>query len=216
MTGVWGYVVAGILAGAVGAGELSSRYRDDPGTSVLQVAALLYVGVNAVAAMGALYIVRTLGWSFGTPRGSQRDLLQVMVSGLGALTLFRTKLFTASFKDDAHAWGPSRLLEQLLGLADRQMDRRQAAERSRTASSAMADVSFEKAQSLLPSHAIALLEGVTDEDQERLAADVAALQADQTLSDEAKAQLLGIAVIRLTGCELFENSIRDLGPLIRR
>lgn len=208
------YLIAGGLGGVVGVGELAARYRDSPSRSLLEPAAALYIVFNIAASCGALAIVRVFDWTFGAADGVQQDLLQAMIAGAGALALLRTKLFSASYQGGSYAWGPSRVLEQLLGVADRQVDRSQAEHRSRTVSEVMSDVSFGKAKATLPAYALGLLENVSEEEQKRLASDVKALIDDQAMSEEAKAQLLGLAVIRLTGPELLSTARTGLGATI--
>jgi hypothetical protein len=209
-----GYLVVAFLGGLVGATELANRYRDDPLHSVLTPAAAIYIIVNAGASASALYIVRAFGWDFGNT-GESRDLMQILVAGLGSIALFRTKLFSAAYRGETYAWGPSRLLEQLLSISDRQVDRRQAKERSATVSEVMAGVSFKMAIAVLPAHALGLLENATVEDQKRLADDIKSLREDTFMDDASKAQLLGMAIIRLTGPILLRQAVNALGDSIK-
>ena len=215
MSGVAGYVVVALLGAVVGGAELASRYRDDIGRSLVTPAAAAYVAANAGGSLAALYAARTLDWDFGVGAGAGQDLVRTAVAGLGALALFRTKLLSASFRGETHAFGPSRLLEQLLAVSDREIDRRQADARSRAAAEAMAGVSFAKAYGLLPAYVMGLLESVAEEDQERLSGEVEALFSDRTMDDAGKAAMLGVAVIRLAGPDLLRQAVTALGPSIR-
>ena len=78
----------------------------------------------------------------------------------------------------------------------------------------MAPVDFDRAYTALPSYALALLENPTKEDQDRLRADIEVLVSDQTMDKAAKAQLLGVAVMRLTGPDLLEAAVKGLGDAI--
>ncbi len=213
MTGVTGFVLAAVLGGIVGAAELASRYRDDPGRSLIQPAALLYILINAGASAGALAVIRVFGWTFGQD-GPARDLLQVLLGGLGAVALFRTKLFAGSERGAMVNWSPNGLLERLLAISDRQVDRAQAKRRSMIAKKMMPRISFEKAYGLLPAFALSLLEGASKEEQQRLSADILALVDDKTMDDAAKALLLGVAVMRVTGVHLFVQAVEGLGPIV--
>lgn len=93
MRGNVGYVIVGVLGALVGMTEIASRYRDNPVRSLSQPGALLYVLVNAGGSVSALFIIRAFGWDFGFDRGPERDLARGMIAGLGALALFRTRLF---------------------------------------------------------------------------------------------------------------------------
>ncbi|SNS95102.1 hypothetical protein SAMN05421812_102483 [Asanoa hainanensis] len=207
------YALASAIGGAVGAAELASRYRDDPGRSLIRPAALLYVLINCAASASALAIIRIFGWTFGQT-GQAQDLVRVLVGGLGAVALFRTKLFAGSERGSTVNWSPSGLLDRLLAISDRQVDRAQAKRRSMIAKRMMPKVSFDKAYGVLPAFALNLLEGASKEEQQRLSADVVALVDDKTLDDAAKAMLLGVAVMRVTGVHLFVQAIDGLGPII--
>jgi hypothetical protein len=210
-----GYVVAVLFGVVVGATEIAYRYRDSPGRSVLQPGGIAYTLVNGAASGGALYVIRAFGWTFGAHGRSSVDLLRVLVAGLGAVALFRTKLFSAATKGgETFSWGPSRLLEQLLAISDTVVDRKQAEQRSRDVAEIMSNVSFDKAHSSLPTYALGLLENTSADEQARLAQDVGALLQDQTMSDELKSQQLGVALIRLTGPDLLRQAVTALGASI--
>lgn len=216
MGGGQGYLLVGVLGALVGGAELAARYRDDPGRSLFRPAAIVYILVNVAGSLLALYAIRALEWDFGVERGPGRSLVQVLIAGVGAITLFRTKLFSAAVRGETHAWGPSRLLDLLLGVSDREIDRDQARTRSQVVAEVMAQVSFAKAYAVLPTYALGLLEGTSDEEQEELGRDVKALVEDTTMDDASKAQALGIAVIRLTGPDLLRQAVTALGNSIRR
>jgi len=216
MSGWPGYLVVGLLGVVVGAAELAARYRDDPGRSLRRPPAAVYIAVNAAGSLLALFTIRTFGWDFGVESASGRNLVQVFIAGFGAIALFRTKLFSAAYRDEAHAWGPSRLLELLLGVSDREIDRGQASTRSEVVAELMSDVSFSKAYAILPTYALGLLEGASEEEQLRLAADVKALVDDTTMDDASKAQALGVALIRVTGPDLLRQAVNALHESIRK
>lgn len=216
MKGNVGYVAVALLGALVGLTEVLSRYRDDPFRSLASVGALTYIAVNAGGSLFALYAIRVFGWNFGFDSGGSRDLGRVLFAGFGALALFRTKLFTAAVKGESVSFGPSRILEQLLAISDRQVDRKQGILRSRTAAIEMRDVSFQKAFGSLPVYVLGLLENCSEDEQKRLALDVSKLLETTTMDDTSKAQALGVAVMRLIGPELFKQSVKALGPSIKR
>ena len=49
----WDLVVVALLGACVGGGELASRYRDEPTKAIFTRPAMLYIALNAVAAMAA-------------------------------------------------------------------------------------------------------------------------------------------------------------------
>jgi hypothetical protein len=103
----------------------------------------------------------------------------------------------------------------LLEISDREVDRRQAEQRSETIRKLMINLSFDKASRVLPTHALGLLENASDEAQKRLAADVKSLIDDTEMDNAAKCKMLGIAVIRLTGPTLLDQAVNDVLESIR-
>lgn len=210
------YALVGLTGSLVGGAELASRYSDEPLKCLTRPAALTYVAVNAAGSLLALYAIRVFGWGFGTKPGDGRMLTQVLIAGAGALTLLRTRLLSASDQAGSSTPGPSRLLEQLLRLSDRQSDRQQASDRTAVVSEVMSRVSFAKAYVILPTYLLGILDNVSKEDQERLADDVKALTDDRTIDDKAKALALGVAVIRLAGPNLLREAVVALGDSIQQ
>lgn len=103
------YVAVALLGGLVGAGELSSRYRDAPGRALYTRPVLFYILLNIAASVIALALTHTFGWTFGAsgkPGDATVRWTQVLVAGIGAMALFRTSLFTVRAGDRDIAVGP--------------------------------------------------------------------------------------------------------------
>ena len=93
----WDWIAVACLGAFVGIGELVSRYQDAPDRALFTVPATFYILLNAGAAVGALALTNALGWSVTAPGAAADDALhwpQVLVAGLGAMSLLRSALFT--------------------------------------------------------------------------------------------------------------------------
>ena len=104
------WVVVGLLGGALGVGELVSRYRDAPAVALRTWAAGLYVMINVAASLGAYGLARVFGWNINlgdskNPAAAQWTL--VLVCGLSAMALFRSSLFIRRIGDRDIGVGPS-------------------------------------------------------------------------------------------------------------
>lgn len=114
--------IAGAIASGVGLAEIVTRYRSDPGRALNSSAAQLYLALNGGAGIGALFLVDALGWKFG--QAHNITAWRILVSGFGALALFRSSLFMAKIGGSDVSVGPSVVVEALLGACDREVDRK--------------------------------------------------------------------------------------------
>lgn len=193
-----GYIVAALLAGAVGAAELISRYRDRPSELLRMLPVWLYVGINAAAATAALYVTRAMGWDFGASNDNV-EFVRVLVAGFASLAFFRSSLFTVRLGDKDVGIGPSTLLTLALDAADRGVNRTQGMLRAKTVERLMKGVSFEKAKVALPTYCFNLMEGVPADEQRRVVEEIEGLERSNRLSPQMKSYNLGLVVLRVTG-----------------
>jgi len=205
-------ILAALLGALVGVGELNSRYRDEPRRAIINLPALLYVGINAVAAAVALAAIDAFGWKFGTTNDIPLHWTRVLVAGFGAMALFRSSFFTIRAGEQEVGVGPSSVLEIILIAADRAVDRQRATARAAIVSNAMADIlSFEKVYTALPTFCLALMQNLAKEDQEQLARQVTALQS-AAMDDRMKLLSLGLALMNAVGEDVLIAAVNSLGP----
>ena len=89
--GILPYVGVFFLSGAVGVGEVLSRYRDVPLLVLRGWPAWTYVATNATAGILALWAIDAFGWTFGeNPSTVAQRGLQIVAAGFGALAIMRT------------------------------------------------------------------------------------------------------------------------------
>ncbi len=206
---------AAVLAGFVGAGEIISRYKDDPVASLKPPAAKVYVAVNALAAIAVFALTHVFDWSFGASPGAPLDATRVMVAGFGSIALLRTSLFTVRAGDQDIGIGPNALLTSILAAADRQVDRTRAEARATTVGEIMQGVSYAKANVELPALCLALMQNVGPAEQEDVAEAVRKI-SDMKASDELKSIALGLALLNVVGDEVLKNAVGTLGTRIKR
>ncbi|MFB7501522.1 hypothetical protein ACFC09_43875 [Streptomyces sp. NPDC056161] len=207
------FVAAGALGALVGGAELASRYRDRPSALLGVASAWLYVLLNAAASSGVLWVVHVFGWRFGTASADQAAALQVLVSGLAALALFRSSLFTVRVGDQEVGVGPNLILAMLLGVADRGVDRMRAKDRSQQVTRVMRGVRFDKARVALPAFCLALLQNLPEQEQRDLAAAVEALGTSE-MTDTQKSYALGLLLINIVGPEVLQSAVGALAEEI--
>ena len=207
-------VLAATLGALVGATELVARYRDAPKDVLRLRAAILYIGLNALAAGIALIVIDAFGWTFGM-KSDAVPVVKVAVAGLGAMALFRSALFTVRTGDVDVDAGPHALLKVILGTVDRAVDRKRAYRRSITVKEIMAGVDFDKARQALPAYCLALMQNVSVEEQQAVANEVAKLEAAD-LGQTIKSRSLGLLLLNVIGEDVLRASIDALSDEIKQ
>ncbi len=201
------------LAGAlVGVCELISRYRDAPLKAVVTLPAGLYLGVNIIASLAALAVIRQARWFIYSDDGTTL-LVQSVVAGLAAMAFFRSALFTVRVGSEDVAIGPAGLLQVLLNAADRACDRERAGPRARDIAEIMKAVSFDKAKQALPSLCFGLMQNVSVEEQKAFGIVVKELEA-ATMDETVKVNNLGLALLNVVGPKVLKEAVSILSQTI--
>lgn len=206
------YGLAGLIGGLVGAGELISRYRDEPTRAVFSPPALFYILVNIAAAMVAFYLVVALKLEVSQ---NANDLFQILIAGFGAVAFFRTSIFTARVGGSDILVGPAFLLQTILEASDREVDRTLAAVRSPFVRQHMASISFTKAYKALPLFCLKLMQNVPASDQRTLAQRIQEIRDSDGTNDRQKAMILGLELLNMFGEQVVQKAITALGDDIR-
>ena len=205
------YVVTFGFGLAIGVSELVSRYKDSPMHALLTRPALLYVGLNGAASLGALALVRLFGWMDDAGGGdpTKRLVLQSLASGFGAMGVFRTSLFTVRVGNADIGVGPVAFLQIMLSAADRACDRILARPRASDVQDIMSDVSFARAKQALPSLCFALMQNVSSEEQEAFSTAVIKLEKAE-MEDLLKAYSLGLVLMNVVGKDVLKQAVNIL------
>jgi hypothetical protein len=201
------FLIASSFGAMIGAGELVSRYRDEPGRALTTLPAILYLAINAGASGAALWLIREVGL-VKTPKieESSSRWAQVFMAGFGAMVVFRSSIFTARSDGRDVAIGPAHFLQAFLRAIDQAVDRRRGLARDEVVGRVMKDVSFDKAYKVLTAHCLGLLNNTTKEDQAELGRMVDSIRKSD-MPQSAKSRLLGLALLNVVGQELLIRAV---------
>lgn len=203
------------LALVIGTGtalvELLSRYRDEPFKVIAQSHfAWIYLALNGVLALGAYWVLLTSDWAADA---TQVDRLGLSISaGLGAAVVLRSRVFTARLGDEQVSIGPGYVVDQLLAIIDRQIDRRRALQRVQIVVEAMDCKDFEKAKTFASTMITGSRQNLTLQEQKDLAAQIREVQ-DRRIGDQEKAYALGFILLDFMGEEFLDEIARRLPTL---
>lgn len=182
----WQALIVGFLAGFVGLAELVGRYRSDPKYILRRsLAAWVYIAINALAGVGALLLIRALGWKFG--QTEHVELWQALVASFGAIAFFRSSFFVARIGGSSVGIGPSLVLGALLDACDREVDRKSAEKISEVMSAdSLVGLDPDGVMYALPVLCLALMQNFPPGEQAQLGAELAGIRNDETLAKQAK------------------------------
>lgn len=219
------YVLVTFFGGAVGAAELISRFRDDPARAIRTLAGAFYVALNALGSAAALYLIYVFHDSVGFHDLKAADgktvveswsvdplnlVKAILLAGFSSLLFFRTSIFKYHVGDTELAIGPSIVLDTLLNAAERAVDRVMAKPRADFVHGLLSDISFEKAAIILPSHCLALMQNVSNEESQRISSVVNELRANTKMPDKIKSLNLGLALLNVLGTKVLETAVGSL------
>ena len=208
------YIAALYIGALVGASELVARYRDSPERALWTVPATLYVLINAAASTTAMYVIA----HFGIVKGESPEriiITQIFVAGFGAMAFFRTSIFTYRVGDQDIGIGPVAFLQVILKASDRAVDRLRADARASAVETAMAGVSFNRAQAALTTFCLALMQNVPPDEQKTVGDAVNSLKAS-TLDNDTKAKSLGLALMNVVGEKVLSAAVQRLRNQIQK
>ena len=202
------YLLAVVLGCLVAIAELVSRYRDSPMTALASGPAAIYLGVNALASVAALVVIRIFDWRFGF-QGQALPVIQVLVAGLGSAAVFRSSVFTVVSGDQSIAIGPNAVLTVLLAAADRGVDRRQAVLRVRQALRSARELSFEHHADAVGRVAFAAMQNPSPVDRAEYdkTLDVLRSAVNTRLTDSTKALVLVLYLQGVIGAKLLRHVV---------
>jgi hypothetical protein len=202
-------LVAGFFGVLVGVGELVSRYRDAPASALKTRSAVLYMALNALAAVVAIGLMKAFGWTFGATDPQALRWMRVLAAGFGSMALFRTSLFTIRAGDQDVGIGPISFLQVVLGATDRAVDRVRARDRANVVKKIMAGIDFDKAYQALPAYAFALMQNLPETDQTLLGRQVGLITKAE-MKGEVKTLMLGLALMNLVGEDVLLAAVESL------
>jgi hypothetical protein len=209
----WEWLVSGLIGALIGAASMIARYRDEPDNALRTWPALFYLLINALASMFAFLLINIFGWNFGISDPNTAVWLQAMAAGFGAMTILRVSV---PFKigDNTVSIGFNQALETIFAAVDRAVDRKRGQQRAKVIYEKMRFISFDKASVALPAYCFALLQNLSQSEQEVFARRVTLLRSAD-LSPRVKAYLLGLSLLNLVGDEILKTGIDNLGDEIK-
>lgn len=212
---LFGYAALGSLVGVVvGAVEILQRYRDAPFRAVFNGWGIGYVVLNAAVSFGAFWVLQHWIDSPASGASAQPDTLRLLGlaagAGFGGAAVMRARLATIRLPTGQEfGFGPVIVIETLLSVVDRQLDRQLASERYRTVHELMEGIDFERAKKRLPRELFLAMQSVPEEEAEQVARPIDEIDRMDDLDSQDKSYLLGYCLLDLVGKEFLASVLED-------
>lgn len=203
------YAAVLFLGAMIGFVEILARYKDAPFKVAFSYPGTLYIGINAGVAGIALWGVRLFGIEFGSDpswSAEAKRWLQVGLSGLSAMTLFRSSLFNFRVDEQDVSVGPNAILQILLVAVDKEVDRLRGAQRARVVEDAMDGINFRDAVLNLPPVVLSLMQNLTDRDRNAILNSVKEVLQSKA-PERSKTMTLGLSMINIVGEDILKAAI---------
>lgn len=206
--------LAGLIALAVSYVELLARYRDDPLRAVLSWPAFSYGLINGGAGLLAAWWISTYFPSLATAAKAGLEGVSVdpvklaIIAGLGSLAVLRTslmKLHTGA--GDDISVGPAVIIDQLLSVVDRGVDRHLAERRAQLAGALAAKIDFPTQSSSLVALCLVLLQNSTAAEALQIQAARDGLAGRLDMPGKVKSMSLVLALLGLVGERVLSEAV---------
>ena len=212
---LFGYDAFGSLVGvAAGAVEILQRYRDAPFRAVFNAWGIGYVALNAVVSYGAFWVLYHWIGSSPSEASGQSPTVHLMGlaagAGFGGAALIRARLASIRLPNGQEfGFGPVIVIETLMTVVDRQLDRQLATERYRTVHELMEGIDFERAKKRLPRKLFLAMQSVPEEEATQVTRPIDEIDRMEDLDSQDKSYLLGYYLLDLVGRELLASVLED-------
>jgi hypothetical protein len=202
---------------ALGATELLSRYRDAPLRVLGARAAFIYEGLNGVIGVLALILVHTVAVDLvpGQPGTIDRAVYEVLIAGFGGAAFFRTAIARTRVGDQDVGVGPSFVIETLLAVTDREVDRWRAEERARDVAPLMADIPVAFVTTALVPYSLSLLQNLSAQERDNIETKIESIITKQ-MDEDIKPFIYGLMLVNIVGLDVLTKAKTSLAELIEK
>ena len=193
----------------VGLSEILSRYRDEPLLAATTNFGLAYLSLNGVISLAAFGVMQRYSAQI-FPAIKDDLFLTSIVSGFGAMAIFRSKLFTFRSTDGKdYPIGPSIVLDTVLKTIDSKIDRRRATERQAEVFDSIDGLKFERVANYIEA-SLSAFQNLSQDDKTEIKSVIDQYRNLPNWPDTLKCLGLGFAFLTLAGDENYEQVILNL------
>lgn len=208
-----GYVGAFVIAAVVAAIELLTRYRDDIGRAIKSVAAGCYVFLNGAIGVAAAWLLVSLApgsVSIGGDTAKLSPALLAVVAGFGSLAVLRLGIAKVRVGQNEVSVGPGFIIERLLSVIDRAIDRRMGSYRGGVADKLTSTLPFDTHAVALVSECLTRLSNIPAEEGQQMRDLVNALTGRTDINARQKTRALLMALLPTVGETVLTEAVASV------
>jgi hypothetical protein len=210
-------IAAMAIGGGVGCVEIMGRYRHAPVRAAFSWSGYVYILVNVLASWMAFYLLGVFD-AFPVAKDATQDLVDrrtvelALAAGFGALVVLRSSLFKVRVGDTDVGIGPPAVLDTLLLIADRGVDRREAVSRAQDVSALVAHVKdYRIIANMLTKYSLALMQNVDERTSKELGEAIGKILSDPDIPDAIKMDIVALRLGVVVGPDVLEAAVDALG-----
>jgi len=194
----------------VGFSEILSRYRDEPLKATFTRFGLTYLAINGLISLAAFGLLLHYPAAI-FPKIAGDKFLAAAVAGFGAMSVMRSKLF--SFRSDdgkEYPIGPSIVIDTILHVVDRKIDRQRASQREIHVFSKLKDISDFDAASEYLTASLLSFQNLSQDEKREIAAVIQEYRDQKSWPPALKTMAVGFAFLTIAGEDNFDQIVDDL------
>lgn len=208
---VGAYAIAAMaIGGAVGAVELLGRYRHAPLRATLNWSGVFYILINILASWAAYFLLATFS-VFDLAKDAEQ-VKAALTAGFGSLVFMRSSIFNVRVGESDIGIGPAAILDTLLLVADRGVDRREAVARAQDVSALVSQVRDPRiVAKMLTKYSLALMQNVDEKTSQDLGDAIGKILGDPEIPDTIKMDIVALRLGIVVGPDVLEAAVSALG-----
>lgn len=188
--------------------EIIQKFSDEPMAALGTPQALIYHVLNGAISIFALYLLLL----YEVPVATQLDKIQaVVVAGLGAMLIMRSKLFNVKAGDKEIAFGPEQIVNVFLRFMEHSIDRIRSSARIAFIKRVMDNLEFEH----IVGYTITMLESAQalGDKKDQLIKDIGELRTNQDVTDgQLRSYRMGFLMLNSMGEDFVEELYEERRP----
>ncbi len=203
----WAAVFFGML---VGASEIISRYRDEPGAALFSLPGLVYLAINGFLSGAAFGLLRYYRESL-FPTIKDDLLMTSIIAGFGAMVVMRSKIF--SFKTsggEEFAVGPDAVITIFLRSVDRAIDRWRSINRQRLVFRSTQNLAYSPSVTDFFKGSLAAYQNLSEDEKSVLKGIIEEVAQRATLDPQLKLMAMAFGFLNISGEGNFTELMADL------